>query len=250
MKKPASELEGMFVPLQSDIVHDLTQALSMYNKSSGDTYVHLYTRPPLAATLHALQAGTTWSPCFGFLWKKLLKAHYGAAACAETACCRRRPSSARWNAPRACATDLAAAPRLKHVMWIRPVPASGTRFMNVPSRWVARKSFMEVLPPLDWEKVGAETWGDVAGQVKQMGTGKVAKGLLIWFNAKNAPRPGMGSSALCASRIGGRAIANTTHRNIPNLSRNWNGDLKRENLSCLRDCPAFVCLDQQADQQH
>ena len=37
---------------------------------------------------------------------------------------------------------------------------------------------MEVLPPLDWEKVGTETWGDVVGQVRQNGAGKVFKGLL------------------------------------------------------------------------
>lgn len=36
---------------------------------------------------------------------------------------------------------------------------------------------MEVLPPLDWEKAGAETWGDIAGQIKKVGLGKVAKGL-------------------------------------------------------------------------
>jgi methylenetetrahydrofolate reductase (NADPH) len=36
---------------------------------------------------------------------------------------------------------------------------------------------MEVLPPLDWEKVGCETWGDVAVQVKKMGLGNVVKGL-------------------------------------------------------------------------
>ncbi|MFC2063651.1 methylenetetrahydrofolate reductase C-terminal domain-containing protein [Chloroflexota bacterium] len=36
---------------------------------------------------------------------------------------------------------------------------------------------LEVLPPLDWDKVGTETWGDVARQVKDLGTGKVIKGL-------------------------------------------------------------------------
>jgi methylenetetrahydrofolate reductase (NADPH) len=42
-----------------------------------------------------------------------------------------------------------------------------------------QEMLMEVLPPLDWEKVGSETWGDVALQVKRMGAGKVAKGLLF-----------------------------------------------------------------------
>ncbi len=37
---------------------------------------------------------------------------------------------------------------------------------------------LEVLPPLDWEKVGTETWGDVARQVKQVGTGKVITDLI------------------------------------------------------------------------
>ena len=32
---------------------------------------------------------------------------------------------------------------------------------------------LEVLPPLDWDKVGSETWGDVARQVKEVGTKKV-----------------------------------------------------------------------------
>jgi 5,10-methylenetetrahydrofolate reductase len=33
---------------------------------------------------------------------------------------------------------------------------------------------LEVLPPLDWDKVGGETWGDVWDQVKVVGAGKVA----------------------------------------------------------------------------
>ena len=36
---------------------------------------------------------------------------------------------------------------------------------------------LEVLPPLDWDKVGTETWGDVYQQVKKVGTKKVMKGL-------------------------------------------------------------------------
>ncbi len=31
---------------------------------------------------------------------------------------------------------------------------------------------LEVLPPLDWEKVGTETWGDVVRQIRKVGTGK------------------------------------------------------------------------------
>jgi len=37
---------------------------------------------------------------------------------------------------------------------------------------------LEVLPPLDWEKTGTETWGDVVQQVRKIGTGTVVKGLL------------------------------------------------------------------------
>jgi methylenetetrahydrofolate reductase (NADPH) len=37
---------------------------------------------------------------------------------------------------------------------------------------------LEVLPPLDWNKVGTETWGDVITQVKKVGTKNVITGLL------------------------------------------------------------------------
>ena len=40
-----------------------------------------------------------------------------------------------------------------------------------------QEMLMEVLPPLDWEKVGTETWGDVVAQIKKLGTGNVVKGL-------------------------------------------------------------------------
>ncbi len=36
---------------------------------------------------------------------------------------------------------------------------------------------LEVLPPLDWDKVGGETWGDVVAQVRKLGVGRVARGL-------------------------------------------------------------------------
>jgi len=42
-----------------------------------------------------------------------------------------------------------------------------------------QEKLMEVLPPLDWEKTGGETWGDVVDRVKEMGTGKVFKGLVF-----------------------------------------------------------------------
>jgi methylenetetrahydrofolate reductase (NADPH) len=36
---------------------------------------------------------------------------------------------------------------------------------------------LEVLPPLDWDKVGTETWGDVVRQARSVGFGKVFSGL-------------------------------------------------------------------------
>ncbi len=41
------------------------------------------------------------------------------------------------------------------------------------------EKLMEVLPPLDWEKVGTETWNDVLTCVKKNGTGKVLKSLVL-----------------------------------------------------------------------
>jgi methylenetetrahydrofolate reductase (NADPH) len=40
------------------------------------------------------------------------------------------------------------------------------------------EKLMEVLPPLDWDKVGTETWGDVVKQVRKIGVKKVFTGLL------------------------------------------------------------------------
>jgi methylenetetrahydrofolate reductase (NADPH) len=36
---------------------------------------------------------------------------------------------------------------------------------------------LEVLPPLDWNKVGTETWGDVVRQIKKIGTRKFVGGI-------------------------------------------------------------------------
>jgi methylenetetrahydrofolate reductase (NADPH) len=36
---------------------------------------------------------------------------------------------------------------------------------------------LEVLPPLDWDKVGTETWGEVVGKVKEVGVRNFVKGL-------------------------------------------------------------------------
>jgi len=39
------------------------------------------------------------------------------------------------------------------------------------------ETLLEILPPLDWDKVGTETWGDVARQVRKVGTGKFIRGV-------------------------------------------------------------------------
>ena len=40
------------------------------------------------------------------------------------------------------------------------------------------ETLLEVLPPLDWDKAGTETWGDVVRQVRKIGTGKFIGGIL------------------------------------------------------------------------
>jgi len=40
-----------------------------------------------------------------------------------------------------------------------------------------QEMLLEVLPPLDWDKVGTETWGDVSTQVKKLGVANVVTGL-------------------------------------------------------------------------
>ncbi|HEX8990131.1 MAG TPA: methylenetetrahydrofolate reductase C-terminal domain-containing protein [Anaerolineales bacterium] len=41
-----------------------------------------------------------------------------------------------------------------------------------------QEMLLEVLPPLDWDKVGGETWGDVVRQVQKLGTRQVISGLV------------------------------------------------------------------------
>lgn len=41
-----------------------------------------------------------------------------------------------------------------------------------------QEKLLEVLPPLDWDKVGGETWGDVLNQVRKIGSGNVLRGLV------------------------------------------------------------------------
>jgi methylenetetrahydrofolate reductase (NADPH) len=49
-----------------------------------------------------------------------------------------------------------------------------------------QEMLLEVLPPLDWEKVGGETWGDVIHQIRKEGTRKVITGLLSRDKAQRA----------------------------------------------------------------
>jgi methylenetetrahydrofolate reductase (NADPH) len=46
-----------------------------------------------------------------------------------------------------------------------------------------QEKLLEVLPPLDWDKVGGETWGDVIAQGKIIGGSKVVRGLLSRYPA-------------------------------------------------------------------
>lgn len=40
------------------------------------------------------------------------------------------------------------------------------------------ETLLDVLPPLDWDKVGTETWGEVIRQIRKAGTGKFVSGIL------------------------------------------------------------------------
>jgi len=45
---------------------------------------------------------------------------------------------------------------------------------------------LEVLPPLDWDKAGTETWGEVVRQIRKVGTGKFISGILSKDKGKKA----------------------------------------------------------------
>jgi 5,10-methylenetetrahydrofolate reductase len=48
------------------------------------------------------------------------------------------------------------------------------------------ETLLEVLPPLDWSKVGTETWGDVVRQIRKVGTGKFIGGIVSGDKIKKA----------------------------------------------------------------
>lgn len=43
-----------------------------------------------------------------------------------------------------------------------------------------------MLPPLDWDKVGTDTWGDVVKQIRKVGIGTFFHGLLSKDNEKKS----------------------------------------------------------------
>jgi methylenetetrahydrofolate reductase (NADPH) len=57
-------------------------------------------------------------------------------------------------------------------------PCMWYRIYERSFRMERQEKLLEVMPPLDWEKVGGETWGDVISQLKRIGIGKVTKGLI------------------------------------------------------------------------
>ena len=65
------------------------------------------------------------------------------------------------------------------------------------------EKLLEVLPPLDWMKVGTETWGDVIRQVKKVGTGKFINGIFSKDKEKKDRKCGILFLKLSGSRNGG-----------------------------------------------
>ncbi|MCL4237976.1 MAG: methylenetetrahydrofolate reductase C-terminal domain-containing protein [Anaerolineae bacterium] len=49
-----------------------------------------------------------------------------------------------------------------------------------------QEKLLEVLPPLDWDKVGTETWGDIYRQVRKVGTTRFVGGMLSRDPARRA----------------------------------------------------------------
>ncbi len=57
-------------------------------------------------------------------------------------------------------------------------PCIWYRIYERACRMNRQELLMEVLPPLDWDKVGTETWGDVVRSVRNVGTGKLIRSRL------------------------------------------------------------------------
>jgi hypothetical protein len=84
---------------------------------------------------------------------------------------------------------------------------------------------LEVLPPLDWDKTGTETWGDVARQVRKVGVKSFATSML------SRQPPGTRSSARCASPNGGAATPSTTPPPTKAMPRSWSAVCGRASSS-------------------
>jgi methylenetetrahydrofolate reductase (NADPH) len=48
------------------------------------------------------------------------------------------------------------------------------------------ETLLEVLPPVDWDKAGTETWGEVAGLIRKTGTARFFEGLFLKDKIKKA----------------------------------------------------------------
>lgn len=48
-----------------------------------------------------------------------------------------------------------------------------------------QEKLIEIMPPLDWNKVGTETWGDVLRQIRKVGTGNFINGVLSRHKVKH-----------------------------------------------------------------
>ncbi len=79
------------------------------------------------------------------------------------------------------------------------------------------EKLLEVLPPLDWDKVGTETWGDVWNQIDKVGVKKFFSGLM---SKEKRTKRGRRSSSRCANPIGGKATRSTTRPRTPSRFRN------------------------------
>jgi methylenetetrahydrofolate reductase (NADPH) len=49
-----------------------------------------------------------------------------------------------------------------------------------------QETLLEILPPLDWNKVGTETWGDVVRQIKRVGTRRFVSGIIAKDSLKRS----------------------------------------------------------------
>ncbi len=65
-------------------------------------------------------------------------------------------------------------------------PCIWYRIYDRAFRMGRQEMLLEVLPPLDWDKVGGETWGDVIRQVRMEGVREVAAGLISRDKARRA----------------------------------------------------------------